>query len=181
MQLASVSIDPIIDLSKKLGSAKTLLNSINSNAGDAIAHSFHSILRASKESFPSVALKLDGLTKKSLDKMTQAQKMELKTALKDDVAALLEKAEETTGGSKFFAGEQVPADPDECLMKLEEIKARKESEIEQLNKELEDMEEARFVVETIKEIKRKAAGFDDALFTLMPTPPNGSSVKKPRV
>ena len=180
MQLATdAASNAMTNLSKKLGSAKILLNSINSECCDATSHSFCCTLRRERESFPSASLKFSESKKQNLQKLNQAQKIELKLALEDDISPLLAEAKEAAELSKLFLQEELPADPDECVLKLDKIKSMKELEIERLNQELEDLELARFTVETIQEIKRKAAYLDDAFPTSTPNE-SGSSAKKPK-
>ena len=181
MQLADDTLgEAMTKLSNKLGSATTLLHSINSNGSDINSRMFAQTLRGREETFPSALSEFAALKNKDLQKASQAKKTEIKDALKEDISPLLAEAKEAEEGSKLFLLEELPTDPDECVKKLDELKATKKQEIKRLEQELDDLDMAQFTVGIIKENTRKAAFFDDAVFASMPSAPASSQAKKPK-
>ena len=171
MQLSTdATSDSILNLLKKLDSAKGLLNCLDSDGSGYFSKHFKFQLRGHGEVFPALSLKFKEFKNQDLGKIPQAKRTELKLALQEDMAPLLAKACEATGGPKRFLQEELPSDPSECIPRLCEIKERKKREIEQLEQEIEEAEIAVFVAENIQKIKSAADAFDDArcLASLVP-------------
>lgn len=163
MQLnTDTSDEAMANLDTKLTSASILLSCIDEKSGGDSTRYFYHHLGGVQEVFKSLNEKSARIKKRDFAKLTEDNRTQLKLSLNEDIAPLLEKANEAIEGPKFFHQERLPADPDECVIKLDEIKERKEREIEQLKLELDDINGAVCLAKTIGKIKRTASLLVDA-------------------
>jgi hypothetical protein len=175
MQLAtSPDLDTLVANSKKLASASSLLYYFDNPPPEQLDSYVYSLLW----SFPLAKAAFDSCKRKSLAKMTQAQRLELKLKLKEEIAPLLVEIERMVSEDKFFKTEQVAADPEACLAQLCELKEKKRKQMEELQEEIELLDEV--VEPAIAELvasKNQAVVFTEAMFTSLPA---DVSSKKPK-
>ena len=180
MQLATDAFDEAVDtLSNRLDNASSFLNTIDAKGSEASTHSFYCRLTGITEHFPSLSQKSRKFNVKNFEKRTDADRVQLKLSVKEDITPLLSTAKDFVERSKLFHQEQLPEDPDQCVLKLKEIKERKEREIEKLTSELDDISGAVHLAETLGKIKRTVSSLDDARFASVPDA--DPCVKKQRV
>jgi hypothetical protein len=169
MQMATDTFDrEMMSMCVRLKNASGFLDSIDEKGSETSTHSFYSRLKAMQEEFPTLAKKSSKFSAKNFEKRTDEDRVQLKLSVKEDITPFLDIAKDFVERPKLFHQEQLPEDPDQCVLKLKEIKARKERKVEQLISEIDDISGAVHHAETLRNIKRSVASLDDARFADAP-------------
>jgi hypothetical protein len=180
MQLATKNFDQDIDtMSMKLRNASGFLDSIDEKGNEASTHSFYLRLNGVTEFFPSLSQMSLAFSVRNFDKRTNDDRIQLKRSVKEDITPLLSIARDFVESPKLLFQKRLPTDPEQCALKLKEIKEQKEQEIERLKSELDDINGAVHLAESLGKIKRTVSLLDDARFASVPDA--APCVKKQRV
>jgi hypothetical protein len=147
MELSTADFEMVECLLKKLTSARSLANSLD--LPDDIV--FSASLKADKALFPLTFAKYHALRWKKVSALKPAQKNELQALLETDMAPIVEEARLAAQQPKTIHGEVLPADLGACSPRLEELMAAKKQKIKDLQKEREEVDDARQLVEMMKE------------------------------
>ena len=141
--------EPVQELHIKLKGAKTLFASLSVRD----TRTFSYVMKASGNLYPSTDAKYK---QEHLEKMKQANLLQLKQSLVTDMAPFVSKALEDATVAKTILGETLPVDLDGCRLKLLDIKANKERLIRKLQEEIEELDAASYVVELMQKNARIA-------------------------
>ena len=165
MQLATENFDQeMMSMYVRLNNASGFLDSIDEKGSETSTRSFYFRLRMAKKDFPSLTKTSSKFSVKKFEKRNDKDRVQLKRSVKEDITPLLDIARDFLESPKLFRKESLPEDPDQCVLKLKEIKEQKEREIERLKSELDDISGAVHLAETLRNIKRSVALLDDARF-----------------
>jgi hypothetical protein len=134
------------DLADPLNSAELMMYALLKND----SRSFDGKLNRNEAHFPLTCAKYEAFGRCQVSKMAVPKVHLLKQALESDIQTLAAKAHAEAQQPKTMFGEALPTDLDECLKTLEEIKKRKKSEIQKLEEEIENIDEARATTEQIQ-------------------------------
>ena len=146
MELSTVDEDAMDNVATKLDTCHTLVIALDNSDYST----FSVVMKASGRQFPSTFDKYSALGWKPLSKLNQPQKEELKRLLETETKPIIEEARLDIQKTKTIHGEELPADLSECLSKLDEIKTQKEQKIKELHEEIESVEHARYVLDTMQ-------------------------------
>ena len=87
---------------------------------------------------------------KKLGTLKPAQMNELQEVLESEIQPILDEARLSVQQTKTIHGEVLPTDPKACYQKLSEIMAAKKQKIKDLQREWEEVDEARQLVDMMK-------------------------------
>ena len=146
MELSTTDFEMLESLSKKLRTAGTLTTALDLPS-DVV---FSVDLKASRNLFPLTFEKYTALRWKKLGTLKPAQKKELQEVLESEIKPILDEARLSTQQTKTMHGEALPTDPKMCYEKLSDITTAKRQKIEDLQKELEEVYDARQLVDMLK-------------------------------
>ena len=141
----SADISPY-DLSDPLNGARLMLNALDKRD----SRSFQTSLIRNTDHFPLTQAKYDALDQRPVSKLAASKLSQLREALETDIQPLVARVHVEGQQTKTVYGEALPADLDQCLKKLEEIRARKKREIHKLEEEIDIIGGALSTVEQIK-------------------------------
>ena len=100
--------------------------------------------------FPTAASKYQEIGFKAVNKLSCVQLTALKKSLSDDVEPLIKKAYDDYSQMKAVLGETMPVDFQDCTLKLEDIRGRKRAQIVELQKDLEKLDNAEYMLGVIE-------------------------------
>ena len=147
MELSTADFEMVECLLKKLTTAGSLVNSLDVHNNTV----FSAVLKAHRTLFPLTFAKYHALRWKKVSALKPAQKNELQALLETDMAPIVEEARLAAQQPKTIHGEVLPADLGACSPRLEELMAAKKQKIKDLQKEREEVDDARQLVEMMKE------------------------------
>ena len=168
--VSSDSFDQTTALAKTLNSSCILLNVLTAEPDNRSDRMFSVTLNRDRAAFPLLCAEIEEKKLGRTSKMTQAVKIGLKDKFKLDVEALIAKTNHHVAEPKRFNTEMFPTDPDECSAKLQELKILKAQQIEKLNQELEDLDEACATIDVVRKLKLQAEQFVMSLLDSVPHP-----------
>lgn len=167
--VSSDSFDQTTALAETLNSSCVLLNVLTAEPDDWSDRMFSVTLKSNRAVFPLLCAEIEEKKLGRTSKMTQAVKTGLKDKLELDVEALIAKTNHYIAAPKLFNTEMLPTDPDECSAKLQELKILKAQQIEKLNQELEDLDEASATIDVVRKLKLQAEKFAVSLLDSVPS------------
>ena len=110
-------------------------------------------------------------------KMLSGQPTALRHTLELDIKLLMAKAQTDARQAKTIYGEPLPADLEECALKLQEMDMKKRTEIDELRAQIREIEAARHLVGSMQMNLDAVKKLDDAIDSLVGRPV--SCAKKP--
>jgi tryptophan 2,3-dioxygenase len=146
MELTTADFGMLESMSDKLRTAQSLTTSLDLST-DAV---FSVVLKASRKLFPLTFEKYQALRWKKLGTLKPAQMNELQEVLESEIQPIIDEARLSVQQTKTIHGEVLPTDPKACYQKLSEIMAAKKQKIKDLQREWEEVDEARQLVDMMK-------------------------------
>jgi tryptophan 2,3-dioxygenase len=146
MELTTADFGMLESMSDKLRTAGSLTTSLDLST-DAV---FSVTLKASRKLFPLTFEKYQALRWKKLSTLKPAQMNELQEVLESEILPILDEARLSVQQTKTIHGEVLPTHPQACYQKLSEIMAAKKQKIKDLQREWEEVDEARQLVDMMK-------------------------------
>ena len=146
MELTTADFGMLESMSDKLRTAQSLTTSLDLST-DAV---FSVVLKASRKLFPLTFEKYQALRWKKLGSLKPAQMNELQEVLESEIQPIIDEARLSVQQTKTIHGEVLPTDPKACYQKLSEIMAAKKQKIKDLQKEWEEVDDARQLVDMMK-------------------------------
>jgi tryptophan 2,3-dioxygenase len=146
MELTTTDFGMLESMTDKLRTAGSLTTSLDLST-DAV---FSVELKASRKLFPLTFEKYQALRWKKLGTLKPAQMNELQEVLESEIQPILNEARLSVQQTKTIHGEVLPTDPKACYQKLSEIMAAKKQKIKDLQREWEEVDEARQLVDMMK-------------------------------
>lgn len=146
MELTTADFGMLESISDKLRTAQSLTTSLDLST-DAV---FSVVLKASRKLFPLTFEKYQALRWKKLGSLKPAQMNELQEVLESEIQPIIDEARLSVQQTKTIHGEVLPTDPKACYQKLSEIMAAKKQKIKDLQKEWEEVDDARQLVDMMK-------------------------------
>ena len=146
MELTTADFGMLESMSDKLRTAQSLTTSLDLST-DAV---FSVVLKASRKLFPLTFEKYQELRWKKLCTLKPAQMNELQEVLESEIQPILDEARLSVQQTKTIHGEVLPTHPKACYQKLSEIMAAKKQKIKDLQREWEEVDEARQLVDMMK-------------------------------
>lgn len=140
---------------------------------------FADVVECNKDCFPHFFAAFQAFGKK-LHKLSQESKMELKLTLLADVKEHIEKTKRDINQTKMLHSEQLPSDPDECIVRMETLIEQGHAQIHAINRGFQDIAHATTLMQRMRGNKHQIEAFDESLFTSMPKESSVRAVKKPR-
>jgi hypothetical protein len=138
MELSILDVAVVLNRSKKLETANALANTLDlSNDID-----FSTKLKSARDQFPLTFKKCSAWGWKKISKLNPSQKDELKNLIESEMEPLIEEARVNNRQAKTIHGEALPTDLSACFPRLAEIKATKKRKIMELQKEIEQVDDA---------------------------------------
>jgi len=146
MELTTTDFGMLESMSDKLRKAGSLTTSLDLST-DAV---FSVELKAYRKLFPLTFEKYQALRWKKLGTLKPAQMNELQEVLESEIQPILDEARLSVQQTKTIHGEVLPTHPKACYQKLSEIMAAKKQKIKDLQREWEEVDEARQLVDMMK-------------------------------
>jgi hypothetical protein len=179
MQLANKPIFELQCIDYFFTRAKYVLHFIDNPATNMDSKAFAEVVESNRVCFPHFFAAFQAFGKK-LHKLSQASRMELKLTLLADVKEHIEKIKRDIHQPKMLHAEQLPSDPDECIVRMETLIAQGHAQIQAINRGFQDIAHATTLMQRMRENKYHMEAFDESLFTTMPKESSVRAEKKPR-
>ena len=180
MQLDTLSPFSIFDIQPKITRAHALLRYLDSPPPPDQMFLFSQ--RLDSRDFPLLhaAFQRFGGSGGNLDQMSGAQRLELRLMLKEDVRPMIEQAGRDALEDKFFNSSMLPAEPVECLFRIDEMIRMKRHQIERLTDEICDLKASSLLVKRVSDNKRSADSFDQVMMISSSSALHRNRAKRPR-
>ena len=180
MQLASATPYSIKQIHTQLFHAQALLHYLDAPPSSDKAYLFSRRLSANSKDFPQLVAAFKEHGSRDLCELSPSVLHELKLKLREDAAPCIASAMENAAISKLFKDSALPADPEECLFRLEEMVLARKKHIEDMHAELETLDGAKIMVQTVADNKRAADSFKRLMSSKLGDSGNPGSVKRQR-
>lgn len=178
MQLDTKSPSEIHTVQGILGAANRLVRFIDSPmCFNSSGVKFEDVLGSCAKLFPRCAAAFGGC---QLRLMSPEARRDLKLELLEDVKACMADASDELYSDKMLGEIQLPSDPDECLVRLNELVLELMAKIAEINKLISAIPLGRIVLHRMRENKQFIESFNDEHFKTMPSAVVARKAKKPR-
>ncbi len=135
-------------MGKKLSSADTVLRLIKHPQTVV-----RGVAQSVRDDFPLTQAACNG---KPISKLNEAKRMGLKLTLAQDVSPLLAEVDTVVDSEKRLNAELLPTEPVACMTRIGELKAEVKRKINDLQQELETLDGAEHVIQTLQRVQTQA-------------------------
>ena len=167
MQVANKPLHEIETVDLYLKRAQHLVHFIDTSSRAADSEAFLSVVNSYKESFPQTHAAFNAFAT-LLHLLDSESRLELKLTLLSDLKKCVSKARGDLLQPKMLLGAPLPADPDECLVRMETMIREGQAQIDAIRQTFQCIAHARTVVHRMRENKRQLEQLDESLFTTAP-------------
>ena len=180
MQVANKPLYEIETVDFYLKRAQHLVHFIDTSSKAADSEAFRLVVNSYKDSFPQTFAAFSAFST-MLHLLDSESRLELKLTLLSDIRKCVSKARDELSQPKMLLAQPLPADPDECLVRMEAMVKEGQAQISAINQTFRSIAHARTVVHRMRENKRQLEMLDESVFTTAPVVKDVKrSVKKAR-
>jgi hypothetical protein len=167
MQVANKPLYEIETVDLYLKRAQHLVHFIDTSSKAADSEAFQSVVFSYKESFPQTYAAFNAFAT-LLHMLDSESRLELKLTLLSDLKKCVSKAMDDLLQPKMLLAVPLPADPDECLARMETMMREGQAQINAIRQTFQCIAHARTVVHRMRENKRQLELLDESVFTAAP-------------
>ena len=115
--------------------------------------------------------------KKDHNRLTPAERLEVKQKLLDILKSYSVDIKRDISNEKLFFNDSLPADPDECLLRINEIEREEQDKLVEIGRRMNALRDAKATLDCLKENKLVVDTLDEGVFTSIP---EARAAKKPK-
>jgi hypothetical protein len=167
MQVATKPLFEIETVDYYLKRAHHLVHFIDTSSKAADSEAFRLVVNSYKDSFPLVFSAFDAFSTK-LHLLDSDSRLELKLTLLSDVKKCVSRAREDLSQPKMLLTAPLPADPEECLARMELMIQEGQAQINAINRTFQCIAHARTLMHRMRDNKRQLEMLDESVFTTAP-------------